>query len=341
MPASGADSDLIAAEDRFVPMRRHLALATLVALCPTPASAQLAKLGGAVSEADMLYMAGEPRAAFERLQAHLARDPTDYEALWRAARSAVLLGIQEEESRAQNAWLDPAMELAERAVERRPSGLDGVYWRGVAAGRRAMNAAPGYAVELAEVVYGDAHSILEADSLHGGAHNMLGKLNYEIMTVSRIERFIARTFMGNEALDDTSWENAERHLSRAADLWPELVLFHFDLGQLHRERGRRDAAIREFAHTLALPAVHPNDEGLQDRARGFLERWGVAPNALDVSVVQDHATGVGTPGTGIKGSSPALEGPSPDAERPAPDAEGRNPGAEGGNPGAEGGGDTG
>lgn len=281
----------IAAEDRFGLMHRLLALATLVAVLPTPLCGQLAELGGAVAEAEMLYMAGAPRQALELLEAHLATDSTDYDALWRAARSAVVLGIQEEGSRAQNAWLDPAIVLAERAVARRPSGIDGIYWRGVAAGRRAMNAAPSYATGLAETVYRDAHTILAADSLHGGAHNMLGKLNYEIMSVSRIERFIARTFMGNPALDDTSWENAEHHLAKAVEVWPDYVLFHFDLGQLHRKRGRRDQAVREFAHVLTLPAVHPTDHGLQDRARGFLEAWEVAADSLDGSSVGDHRSG--------------------------------------------------
>lgn len=269
-------------------MPRLSLLATLVALSPAHLSAQLASLGGPVAEADMLYTAGEPRAAFERLESYLASDSTDYGALWRAARSAVVLGIQEEGSRAQNAWLDPAILLAGRAMVQSPDGIDGMYWHGVAAGRRAMNAAPGYAVGLAEIVYDDAHRILAADSLHGGAHNMLGKLNYEIMTLSRIKRLIARTFMGNPALDDTSWENAEYHLRRAVELWPNFVLFHFDLGQLHRKRGRRDEAIREFAHALALPAVHPTDRGLQDQARGVLKEWEVDADSLDVSAVEDH-----------------------------------------------------
>jgi tetratricopeptide (TPR) repeat protein len=247
------------------------ALALLLALAPGPLYAQLAGFGGPVAEADMMYLAGEPRRAFEILEAHLATDSTDYAALWRAARAAVVIGIDEEGSRPQNAWLDPAMHLSQRAVALRPEGIDGIYWRGVAAGRRAMNASSGYAVELAEAAYDDAHTILAVDSLHGGAHNMLGKLNYEIMSLSRIKRAIARTFMGNDALDDTSWENAEYHLARAVEVWPDFVLFHFDLGQLHRKRGRRDEAVSAFRQALELPAVHPTDRELHAQARAALE----------------------------------------------------------------------
>ena len=263
-------------------MTRTLAL--LILLAPGTLHAQLAGFDGSIAEADIMYLAGEPRRSFEILEAHLARDSTDYAALWRAARAAVVIGIDEEGSRPQNAWLDPAMHYSQRAVELRPEGIDGIYWRGVAAGRRAMNASPGYAVELAQVAYDDAHAILAVDSLHGGAHNMLGKLNYEIMSLSRIKRAIARTFMGNDALDDTSWENAEYHLARAVETWPDFVLFHFDLGQLHRKRDRRAEAITAFQRALQLPVVHPTDRELQEQARAALEELGALEAEADSTV---------------------------------------------------------
>ena len=259
-------------------MRQRLSeLVSVLTVLVVPASghAQLVGFGDAVSEADMLYLAGEPALALERLEPRLAPDSADFHALWRAARAAVVIGIDQEDPEAQEAWLEPAYHWAARAAELRPDDIDGLYWRGVAAGRLAMNAGPGRAVELAEIVYDDAHAILARDSLHGGAHNMLGKLNYEVMTMSRVKRMIARTFMSAPALDDTSWEQAEHHLARAAELWPDFVLFHFDLGQLHRKRGRQDQAVASFRRALALPTVHPTDHGLQRQATDILQEWGV------------------------------------------------------------------
>lgn len=249
---------------------------------PKASAGQLPALGGPIQESDMLYLAGEPELSLDVVREQIARDSTDYDALWRASRAAVVIGIELENNREQNLWLDPALDWARRAVALDSTGIDGRYWRGVAAGRRAMNAAPGYAVELAQIVYDDAHAILQADSLHGGAHNMLGKLNYEIMMLSRIKRAIARTFMGNDALSDTSWENAEYHLARAEETWPDFVLFHFDLAQLHRKRGPREAAIEEYRHTLARPAIHPVDRGLQVQAREQLADWDVAVDSVAV-----------------------------------------------------------
>lgn len=256
------------------PTCRSFAVLLAIAVLPAGAWAQLSAFGSPIQRSEMAYMAGDPALSYAILEEHLAADSSNYEALWRAARAAVVVGVELEGTREQNHWLDPAIRLSERAVMVRPDGIDGIYWRGVAAGRRAMNASPSYAVGLAEAVYNDAHAILAADSLHGGAHNMLGKLNYEIMSLSWFERTVAKTFMGNDALDDTSWENAEYHLQRAVETWPDFILFHFDMGQLHRKRDRRDQAVESFRQALTLRAVHPIDRRLQEQARDILTEWG-------------------------------------------------------------------
>jgi tetratricopeptide (TPR) repeat protein len=223
-----------------------------------------------VNRADALYFSGDPRASFTLLDEYLKVSPNEYETLWRAARAAVILGVSMDGSRPQNRWLDPAMELADRAVALDPDGIDGLYWRGTAHGRRAMNASPGYATELAQRVYDDAHAILAQDSLHGGAHNLLGKLSYEVMSLSRFERAIGRVFLGNEALSKASWENAEHHLAAAAEAWPDLVLFQFDLARLHQKRDRDEDARAAFRRVLEIPAVHPPDFECHARAREAL-----------------------------------------------------------------------
>jgi tetratricopeptide (TPR) repeat protein len=242
-----------------------------------PAGIDLGVPAGVVSpveEADLLYFEGDALASLELLKAPLAAVPDDYDVLWRAARAAVILGVAEEGSRPQNRWLDPAMELGDRAVAVRADGIDGLYWRGAAHGRRAMNASPGYATELAQQVWDDAHAILALEPMHGGAHNLLGKLGYEVMSLSRFERAVGRIFMGNEALSSANWELAEAHLEEAASAWPDLVLFQFDLAELHRKRGRKREAVEAYRRALALPAVHPPDIDLQEQARAYVRELG-------------------------------------------------------------------
>lgn len=251
-----------------------LVLLPLVAL-PASGRAQPAPHPASpIEAADALYFSGRPREAFALLERHLETSPGDYEALWRAARAAVVLGIAEEGVERQNDWLDPAIELGDRAVAARPDGIDGLYWRGAAEGRRALNAGPTYAADLAQRVYDDAHAILALDPDHGGAHNLLGKLNYEIMSLSRVERFLGRVLVRKQALRDSSWEAAELHLSRAARAWPDLVLFHFDLAQLYRKRGRKDEARAALQRVTEMTPLHPPDTSFQRDARRYLAELG-------------------------------------------------------------------
>jgi len=256
-------------------MRLPALLLAMLATLPGAVRAQpVANLGGSLAEADLLYFAGKPREAFAALERHLEGHPRDYEALWRAARAGVVLGIAGEGIEGQNAWLDPAIVLGDRAVAERPQGLDGLYWRGAAAGRRAINAGPNYSAELAQRVYDDAHLILELDPSHGGAHNLLGRLNYEIMSLSSVERFFGRVLVRTQALKDSSWEVAENELRAAAEAWPEWVPFQFDLAQLYRKRGREDEARRVLLHVTEMVPLHPLDASLQDDARRHLEELG-------------------------------------------------------------------
>ena len=235
---------------------------------PTPVSAET------ILEADDMYFGGFPEEAHGLLMAHLERHPSDYEALWRAARVAVVLELLDTAEGAQYRWLDPAIRFGDRAVAERPDGVEGLFWRGTAEGRRALYAGNSYAAELAERMYDDAHAVLALDSLHGGAHNVLGMLNYEIMDLSRIERFLARLLSDNRALRDISWELAEHHLRRATDLWRDQVRFQLDLARLYNRRGRGAEAKEALRRVLEMPSVHPPDEVLKEAARRLLRELG-------------------------------------------------------------------
>ncbi len=255
-----------------------LALVLLGGIAPAvwaqPVMAEAVVAADAVVTADALYFAGQPMESYALLKAHLESDSTDYEALWRASRAAVVIGIVREGITAQNEYLDPAIVLGDRAVALRPDGLDALYWRGAAEGRRALNAGNDYASRLVQRVFDDAHAILAQDPLHGGAHNLLGRVNYEIMVLSRVERLLARMLVSNQAIRESSWESAQLHLERAVELWPDNVLFRLDLGQLYKRRGWKDEARVVLEQVTQMASVHPPDDVFKETARGWLEELG-------------------------------------------------------------------
>lgn len=186
-----------------------------------------------------------------------------YEPLWAAARSAIALGLLSRGTEIQNQWYQIGESYARRATEVEAEGLVGLYWLLSAKGLRAAQSGGREASALGGEVYDLAHKVLEMDSLHAGAYHALGVLNYRVQRLSGIERFVARNFLGADVMNNTTWEDAERYLSRAVELSPEYILFHLDLGRMYLARDRKDEARVQFERVLELPAIEPPDARFQ------------------------------------------------------------------------------
>ena len=247
----------------------------LTALCPSSAAAQSLALEGAspaalLASAEALYEAGDASAAFAVIERQLRDAPDDYEARWKAARAAVSIGLLRPTEDEQNAWYRVGIEHGEAALRIRPDGVDALYWLCASQGRLAIQLSPRASAAAALEVYERAHRLLALDSLHAGAHNALGKIGFEVMKLSRLERLLARALVGNEALERASWEETETHQRLAVELDPEAPLYRLDLGRTYLHTGRYELAERELELALALPARHPGDALYKQEAAAAL-----------------------------------------------------------------------
>jgi len=256
---------------------RMALVAALAGAAVAPAGAQ-DHLDARLGQADSLYFAGQPQASLELLRADAPWGSHAAGQRWRAIRATVALGMMPGTVEEQNHWLDQGVRLAEEAKDPGPPTLDDLFWGAAAEGRRALNAGPRYAGELGTRARDDARLVLAVDSLHGGAHNVLGRVGLEVLSLSRIQRILARA-TGTPLPGDTSWEEAEYHLRRATELWPWMVLYHLDLAKLLVRRGRDAEARAALERALATPSLHPPDASLKEEARALLA--GLGPGGPD------------------------------------------------------------
>jgi tetratricopeptide (TPR) repeat protein len=265
-------------------MRRSEALLLICAAATAlgPAHAAPARLYGqevgahppspAPERAEALYRRGDAEGAFALLEAHLGTHPEDYVARCQAARAALSVGLLRPTEPEQNEWYRRGMEHGEAAVRLRPDGIDGLFWLTANQGRLAIQLSPRASASAALEVYRRALRILELDPEHAGAHNVLGKIAFEVMALSTVERFFARTLTSdNAAIDGASWEEAERRQKLAVELDPEMPLFRFDLGRTYLHRERWEMAVSELEKALELPDRHPGDALFKREAREALE----------------------------------------------------------------------
>ncbi|GMR13221.1 MAG: hypothetical protein BMS9Abin29_1425 [Gemmatimonadota bacterium] len=235
---------------------------------PTGLTGQLAS----IVEGDRLYAELRGEESLRAYEGVVDREPENFEALWRAARGALVLGdLEKQNPMARDALYQKAQVYAARAIAVDSLRIDGHYWLVAAKGREALYASFSTAARLAGEVYEEAQAVLARDPLYAGAHYVLGILNYEVMKLPRLERWLGRKVLGNRGLYDTSWEDARRYLERAVELDPGMILYSFDLARFYETQGEIEAARAEFERLATLKPVHPMDQRLQASAAQHIE----------------------------------------------------------------------
>lgn len=252
-------------------------VALLVASAPNGLGAQSPRWRGwdspeaRIAVGDGLHFRMQPLEAFQMFQRVVEDDPEHYVGLWKSAQEAVILGIIALDDDEQTQWFRTGEEYARRAIMVELDDPAGHYWLAAALGRRAVQSDARTTARLAAEVYQEAHVVLRLDSLHAGAHNVLGTFNYEVMKMSGVKRFIARTFFGSEGLDKASWEDAACYTRRAAELDPTSLLYRLDLGKLYFKRNQHDLARTALNEVLQLLSIHPPDLTFKRQARELLD----------------------------------------------------------------------
>lgn len=198
----------------------------------------------------------EPAAALARFEAVLGRDSLDVVANWRGAiaGSDVALPLTQKAVRAKrDSVLARAQMTARRAVRLAPNNPQALFSLGLVLGNTALTKGTRERVRMATEIRSLALRAVAADSNHDGAQHLLGRWNYEVMKLSGIERFIAKSILGGGVFGQASWEEARRRLERAVTLDSTRIYHHLDLARVLAARKETTAALRELRRITELP----------------------------------------------------------------------------------------
>lgn len=222
-----------------------------------------------VTRGDEHHAALRPAEALEAYRGVLATDSTRFDALWRAARACVHLGMLDDGGEA-GAWYEAAVEFAHRAVDAAPDSARGHEWLAIALGRKALNVGPLDRVDLSGRIRESALLALELDPSAAGAHNVLGQWHAEIRRLSGLTRFTAQRLLGAETFREATWDDAERHLRQAVELQPRAPIHRLALAQVLLDLDRPAEARAELRRAVELPVEEPTDPVTLAEARALL-----------------------------------------------------------------------
>ena len=210
------------------------------------------------------------RARIALLEEQLLTRPRDYGLRWLAAQEYAQIGLTEPDSKTRFRLWSRSRLHATVAKTLDPDGLEGRYWLAVAAGLIADLSGGRTKVRLADEAYRESAWVLEIDSTHAGAHYLQGRIQAAVMRLSAVMRFIAKALVGGEALRSASWERAEFHLRRAAELEPELAMHHFELAMIYESMDRPEEMHVALRNAVGASVSTSFQEDFKARARHLL-----------------------------------------------------------------------
>jgi tetratricopeptide (TPR) repeat protein len=165
-----------------------------------------------------------------------------------------------------------AERLARVAVEANPQGPEGWFVLSASIGRASLTKSSKERVKRAAEIRSAALKAIELDSLNHKAYHVMGRWNAEIMRLSGLSRFFAKTFLGGKIFNAASWDSATVYMEKALAVSPDNIYHHLDLAEIYIDRDRYSEARIHLNQVESLPVYDVMDPAYKERAASLLKR---------------------------------------------------------------------
>ncbi len=183
------------------------------------------------------------------------------------ARASLSAAYLAERRDSVDTHITEAVHHARLAVAATPDDADAHYWLAAALGRRARRAGFAGAVRAGRESYLEARHALRLDSLHAGAHAVVGGFHEAVARLSWPVRTMVTALVALPDIRQASLASAEREYRAAVRLDPTSLQFRNDLGGFLARSGRVADAEAEWRAAHDLPALAPVDLWLRQDLR--------------------------------------------------------------------------
>jgi tetratricopeptide (TPR) repeat protein len=232
----------------------------------------VASIAGAQTAADHIalgdkeYVAMNATAALQHYEAAMAADPKNYEALWKASRSDIDLGMYERDDAKREGYFKNGELYARRAVEANGGDAEGHFNLARALGQNALSQGPRARIKYAKDVRSQALECLKINPKHAGCLHVMGMWNAEVMRLNGFTRAIAKNFLGGQIFDSANWAEAKRYMEESVAAEPDRIVHRVDLAGVYRDTGDKEKARAAWQAVMKMPNRDYNDRYFKGQA---------------------------------------------------------------------------
>ena len=254
---------------------RIVSLSLLVGVAPTTfaqAAPRTMSAAEHVALGEKAHMAMNAPTALAHYEAALKVDSMHYDALVKAAREAVDVGLFNPKEDERGALYKRAEQYARRAVVVKPNDAEAHFELARAIGRNAQTMGTKDKVKYAGVVHDEAMEALKIDPKHPGALHTLGEWNAEIMRLNGFSRFMAKNVLGGKAFGEASWDNAIKYMEQAVALDSTRIVHRLDLAKIYADRDMKEKAREQLQWIAKAPLSEYDDKYFKQEAAAALAK---------------------------------------------------------------------
>jgi len=91
--------------------------------------------------------------------------------------------------------------------------------------------------------------------------------NYNVMRLSGMTRFMAKTFLGGKVFDSANWGDAQRYMEESVAIDPTRLVHHLDLARVYTARGDKTKAREQYELVIRGTRTEYNDKHFQAEAQ--------------------------------------------------------------------------
>ncbi len=194
----------------------------------------------------------------------------EYEAAREVEREVHAAILAKDQPGVRDSHIERAVALGRRFAEAAPETADAHYWLAVSLGLETEYSGPFAKLTTGKACYESTARALELDPGHAGAHELLGRIHAGVMRLPWLVRKLGASLGMNDALGEASWESAEAHLERAAELDTRAIAPRLELGKLLVELDRPGDATAWWNRALEIEPANELDRAMLAEADSLL-----------------------------------------------------------------------